>query len=249
MNYQNQDKSSYHIRQLSALLVVFFSVAVSANTFSTSEATQKEHEQKQFIDVKQVIPSVAYDIRYASTKNFVGTVVNGYLAKKCYIHQAVIDDVKAVTAELAQQGYRLKLFDCYRPEKAVAHFMRWAQDLTNTKTKAEYYPNIAKSSLVGPYIAEKSGHSKGYTLDLTLQKKLNNGEWQDLDMGANFDLFDVLSNTDSPQITTSQRDNRYRLKNVMQVHGFTNYPMEWWHFTHTKTPKPQRQRSYDFDVK
>lgn len=249
MKYQIKNKRSYIIIHVSVLLVALFSVALPANAFSTSETTKKAHEQEQFIDVKQVIPSVVYDIRYASKNNFVGDVINGYLAKKCYIHRAAISDLKAVTADLAKQGYRLKLFDCYRPEKAVTHFMRWAKNLTDTKTKAEYYPNIAKSTLVGPYIAEKSGHSKGYTLDLTLQKKLNNGEWQDLDMGTHFDLFDVLSNTDNKHVSLQQRNNRDRLRDIMQAHGFSNYPMEWWHFTHTKTPKSQRQSSYDFDVK
>lgn len=237
------------ITYFSALLVATISFTLSASDFSSRKDASHIKAQSQFIDIKQAIPSVAYEIRYASTNNFVGTVITGYLSNKCYIHQSVINDLKAVTVALAQQKYRLKLFDCYRPEKAVAHFMRWAQDLTDTQTKADYYPNIAKSNLVGPYIAAKSGHSKGYTLDLTLQKKLKNGHWQDLDMGEHFDLFDVLSNTDNKQISAQQRNNRYRLKEIMQAHGFSNYAMEWWHFTHTKTSKAQRQKSYDFDVK
>lgn len=214
---------------------------------ATSHAQQAGKEN--FVDIKSKVSNVEYDIRYFGSNNFVGDKVDGYLASKCYIHKDAIAAVQAMVAELEQQGLKLKLFDCYRPEKAVAHFMRWAQDLTDTKTKAEYYPNLPKSALVGPYIAERSGHSRGFTMDVTLLKKDTNGQYQELDMGSAFDMFDPVSNTDNPSITAQQRANRLTLKNIMHKHGFAAYDMEWWHFTYADMSAKQKQQYYDFDVK
>ncbi|XQW86762.1 M15 family metallopeptidase [Thalassotalea piscium] len=228
-------------KTLCSLSILIFAFTHSAQA---SEIVSKQ----QFVDIKLAIPSVVYDIRYASKNNFVGEVIDGYLAPKCLIRQEVIKPLIKLSDELLQQGYRLKLYDCYRPEKAVKHFMRWALDLSDTKTKNTYYPNLDKSNLVGQYIAEKSGHSKGFTLDLTIQMKDKNGTWHDLDMGSTFDMFDKISNTETPLISPQQKYNRQILKVTLERNGFTNYPMEWWHFTYTKTPKSQRQHAYNFDV-
>ena len=208
-----------------------------------------ENKTPLFVDVKTAISTVHYDIRYASKNNFVGDVVDGYFAEKCYVNYQLIDSLKRINTALLNDDYRLTFFDCYRPEKAVAHFMRWAKDLNDTQTKAQYYPNVAKSHLAGPYIAEKSGHSKGFTVDITLQKKDKFGNWHDLDMGSSYDLFDTLSHSNNKKISVQQRSNRYLLQQTMKAYGYTPYAMEWWHFTYTVTPKVQRNESYNFDVK
>ncbi|WP_206483028.1 M15 family metallopeptidase [Thalassotalea sp. G2M2-11] len=201
---------------------------------------------KQFVDLSDVLPDAHYDIRYASTNNFVGEKIKGYHAAKCIIHQDAAKALTIAANELKKSGYRFNIFDCYRPERAVGHFMAWAQDLSALKTKAEYFPNLAKSTLVPDYIAAKSGHSRGYTIDLSLEKKQPDGSYQPVDMGSPFDLFDTLSNTEDPRITPQQSVNRQLLKSVMLNHGFTDYSLEWWHFTHSSDP---RDRYWDFEIR
>ncbi len=201
---------------------------------------------EQFVDLKNVVADATFDIRYYSTNNFVGAKVAGYHAAKCIIHKSAARDLKNVSAELALLGYRLKVFDCYRPEQAVAHFMRWAEDLTDVSTKPVYYPNIAKAALVPDYIASRSGHSRGYTIDLSLEQKQPDGSYREVDMGSPFDMFDALSNTEHPHITERQKRHRALLNNTMSSYNFSNYSMEWWHFTHTSDPNTTY---WDFPVK
>ncbi|TLU67572.1 peptidase M15 [Thalassotalea litorea] len=216
--------------------------------FAGSQCFANEAGKQQFVDIKTELESVEYDIRYAGYNNFVGEPVDGYLESKCFIHRDALPALKAIVNELANKQMTLKFFDCYRPEKAVAHFMRWAKDLTDLKTKAQYYPNLPKSALVGPYIAEKSGHSRGFTIDVTLVELDPHGQYQALDMGSPYDMFDAISNTESPNINAQQKANRELLKNLMQKHGFAAYDMEWWHFTYANMTEVQKQQYYDFDV-
>ncbi len=223
--------------------------ALTSIILCTSVSSALAHaNQTDFVDIKSHITNVSYDIKYATDENFVGEPIDGYKAAKCLVHRNVIDDLNKASNLLNQQGYRLKFFDCYRPEQAVAHFMRWAKDHTDIKTKIRYYPNLKKSTLVGTYIAEKSGHSKGYTIDLTLEHNIN-GQWLALDMGGIFDLFDERSNTLHTHISAVQKNNRALLVSTLEQHGFKNYAMEWWHFTYIKTPKHLRSQAYNFDVK
>ncbi|TKB43535.1 M15 family metallopeptidase [Thalassotalea mangrovi] len=226
----------------------FLALLLGVGIAGHSLAQQSLVERQQFVDIKSVIENVEYDIRYATSNNFVGERIDGYLASKCLIHRDAMSSLRDIVNELAKQDLRLKFFDCYRPEKAVAHFMSWANDLSDTKTKADYYPNLDKSALVGPYIAERSGHSRGFTVDLTLVRKDGSGQYVELDMGSSYDLFDPLSNTDNPGINASQRKNRQLLKTVMESHGFAAYNMEWWHFTYRDMTTQQKQQYYDFDV-
>jgi D-alanyl-D-alanine dipeptidase len=145
------------------------------------------------------------------------------------------------------QGYSLWLFDCYRPQRAVNHFMRWAADLSDTTTKAQYYPNLDKDKLVGEYIAEKSGHSRGSTVDLTLARQDENGNWQPIDMGSPFDMFDAVSNVGASGISKQQTANRQQLESLMLSAGFKVYNMEWWHFTHQ--PPAYTDTYFDFVVR
>ncbi|SES63957.1 M15 family metallopeptidase [Thalassotalea agarivorans] len=212
-------------------------------------AVQVQAKEQEFVDIKSHITNVNYDIRYYSGNNFVGERIDGYKAAKCLVHKNAIAALSKASEALNKAGDRFKFFDCYRPEKAVAHFMRWAKDLEDIKTKKTYYPNLDKSAFVGPYIAPRSGHSKGYTVDLTLEQKQPNGSYTEVDMGSAFDMFDLVSNTDNPSITKQQKANRYLLKKSLEAVGFSAYDMEWWHFTYTAVPSNERATFYDFDVK
>jgi D-alanyl-D-alanine dipeptidase len=140
------------------------------------------------------------------------------------------------------------VFDCYRPVRAVAHFVRWAHDLDDQRTKADFYPNLPKQALLGDYIAPTSGHSRGATLDLTLLR-CNPAAMvcKPLDMGTRFDFFDRRAHTDAPDITSQQQANRRLLRDAMQRQGFENYPLEWWHYTFK--PEPTPLTAYDFPIR
>lgn len=233
------------ISRLLGTLVITAIVASCSQTSTSKQVESEKQRAENFVDVTQFIPDANFDIRYFTDNNFVGEPITGYLAPKCIIHQKAAQALKAVNEALQKQNHRLKIFDCYRPQKAVDHFMRWVADTNDTKTKSDYYPNLDKALLKGDYIAEHSGHTRGYTVDLTIEKKLPDGRYKELDMGSPFDLFDAKSNTDSPQVNAKQLKNRHKLRDIMLKNGFTDYSMEWWHFTHRTDP---RDTYHDFNV-
>ncbi len=207
------------------------------------------------VDIRTLLPDIAHDIRYASRDNFVGEPIDGYQAPRCYLLRPVAVALQRVELDLRAQNLRLKVFDCYRPARAVRHFVRWAEDpgsspgqaLADQRSKAQYYPNLDKRALLGDYIAPVSGHSRGATVDLTLMRCAAGGDrCEPLDMGTDFDFFDQRANTDSPLVTSEQRDNRRRLRTAMMRYGFANYPLEWWHYT--LTPKPSTDVALDVPV-
>ena len=200
---------------------------------------------EQFVVVNDEIPSLVFDIRYYSDDNFLGTKVRGYESAKCILTRAASEALKKVQNEVSAAGYTLKIFDCYRPQQAVDHFVEWVHDAEDQKMKAQYYPNEDKSTLIEKgYIADKSGHSRGSTLDLTLVERSSSAV---LDMGTPFDYFDTLSNTADPRIIEQQKHNRLLLKSVMENHGFVNYDKEWWHYTLKDEPYPDTY--FNFAVK
>ena len=200
---------------------------------------------EQFVVVNDEIPSLVFDIRYYSNDNFLGTKVRGYESAKCILTRPASEALKKAQRAIGEAGYTLKIFDCYRPQQAVDHFVEWVGDADDQKMKAEYYPNEDKSQLIEKgYIADKSGHSRGSTLDLTLVERSSSAE---LDMGTPFDYFDALSNTDDPRISEQQKRNRLLLKAAMENHGFVNYDKEWWHYTLKDEPYPDTY--FDFPVK
>lgn len=202
------------------------------------------HRPDAFVNVNEILPAAGFDIRYASDENFLGTRVDGYVRPVCLLTEPAAAVLKRVQQDVQQRGYALKIFDCYRPQRAVDHFVRWVGDLRDRTMKAHYYPNEAKSRLIEKgYIADRSGHSRGSTLDLTLVKKDGGAE---LDMGTPYDYFDSLSNTADPRITGEPKANRLLLKAVMEKHGFVNYPKEWWHYTLKDEPHPDTY--FDFPV-
>jgi D-alanyl-D-alanine dipeptidase len=182
------------------------------------------------IDAGRAIPAAIVDMRYAGENNFVGKRIDGYKRAKCLLTPPAAEALARVSDDLDAMGLKLRIFDCYRPQRAVDHFMRWAANSDQT-AKAEYFPTIEKSRLFAEgYIAERSGHSRGSTIDLTIDG---------LDMGGPYDFFDPLSNTADPRPSDGQRANRLLLKLVMEKHGFRPYALEWWHFTLADEPYPE----------
>lgn len=233
-------------RSLAALLLASAMLAGAGCTAQIPRADQDPLRAAQgggtpesvgMVDVATLVPDIDLDIRYAGPDNFTGAPVDGYGAAKCYLLQPVAEALRDVELELRAQGLRLRIFDCYRPARAVRQFVRWASDAGDQSTKAAYYPALDKASLVPDYIAERSGHSKGATVDLTLLR-CESG-CVPLDMGTPFDFFDPLANTAHPDVAPEPRVNRARLRDAMREHGFENYPMEWWHYTFRLEPPPE----------
>ena len=203
--------------------------------------------QADLVDIRSLVPDMAEDIKYAGSDNFVGRPVDGYRAARCYLLRPVAEALARVEHDLRRQHLRLKLFDCYRPARAVADFVHWAHDLSDQRTKAAHYPLIDKSQLLGTYIASVSGHSRGATMDLTLmQCNAHDGHCRPLDMGTHFDYFGTLAHTDATEATAIQHANRLRLRAAMQREGFVNYSMEWWHYT--LEPEPTPHTIYDVPI-
>ncbi len=197
-----------------------------------------------FVHLDEIAPDIAQDVRYHGKNNFVGARVDGYLAPRIIITRAAAEALIQVQAELRSKGLGLLVLDAYRPKRAVAHFMRWAQDPSDLKTKARHYPNVPKSELVARgYIASRSSHSRGSAVDLTI---ISLADGRELDMGGGFDLFDPVSWPKSPDIGQEQSGNRMLLRDVMVRHGFRPYKREWWHFNFKNEPFPHTW--FDFPV-
>ena len=229
---------------LAALLALPFAARADGPPPQLSPA--KTAAQADLVDIRSLVPDIAEDIKYAGSDNFVGRPVEGYLAPKCLLLRPAAEALARVQAALRRQGLGLRVYDCYRPVRAVQAFVAWASDLQDQATKPEHYPRVDKSALIPGYIADRSGHSRGATIDLTLLD-CRRGACRPLDMGTGFDLFDPLANTDSPAVTAAQHANRRRLLAAMAAGGFANYPMEWWHFTFR--PEPTPDTAYDFPVR
>lgn len=221
-----------------------FAISACADAVSVSPATTAA--QADLVDIATLAPDMQRDIRYAGAHNFTGAAVDGYAAPRCLLLAPVARALAQVQADLRAQGLRLKVFDCYRPVRAVRAFVRWAGDLHDQRMKAEFYPALDKARIIPDgYVAEVSGHSRGATVDLTLTRCAATG-CEDLDMGTPFDFFDRSANTVYAGLTAAQRDHRTRLLDAMQRRGFANYPMEWWHYTFK--PEPTPTLSYDVPI-
>lgn len=197
-----------------------------------------------FVYLDEIIPSAQFDIRYFTENNFIGERINGYHAPLAIMTKAAAEALQKVHAELEEQGYNLLIYDAYRPQKAVDHFVAWSEDPDDTKMKEQYYPDLDKTQLFQlGYIASQSGHSRGSTVDLTLID-LKTGE--ELDMGGSFDFFGEKSHHGTDLINEEQTANRNILKEAMEKHGFIAYPEEWWHYTYRDEPFPAKY--FDFDI-
>ena len=196
-----------------------------------------------FVYVKDVIPSIVEDIRYAGDHNFVGRPVDGYAAPRAVLTAEAAKALSAAAESFTAKGYILLVYDGYRPQRAVNHFMRWAEDIADTAAKAEFYPDLDKAELFDRgYIARRSGHSRGSTVDLTLLDSAG----QPLDMGGEFDWFSPVSGHDYANLTDAQKANRLLLKNGMMDAGFLPYSEEWWHYRLKDEPYPDTY--FDFVI-
>ncbi len=199
---------------------------------------------ENFVYAKSVIPDLEVDLRYFGTNNFVGDTIDGYHANRLIITKPTAQALKLVQEELQQQNLCLLVYDGYRPQRAVNHFMRWAKDWNDTLQKKEFYPDVKKRHLFRDgYIASRSGHSRGSTVDLTI---IDANTLEPLDMGSPYDFFGEESWLAHSNISEVQKANRQLLQTVMLKHGFRNYPKEWWHFTLRNEPFPDTY--FDFVV-
>lgn len=190
-----------------------------------------------FVNLQEFLPGIRLEVRYFGEDNFIGAPVDGYYAAKIYVTEKTANALSAVQAELAEFGLGLKVFDAYRPQQSVDHFVRWAKVLQDTKMKSIYYLQVAKENLFRDgYIAERSGHCRGSTVDLTI---IDLGSGEELDMGSGWDFFDPKSWRNSMQVSAQGRANRNLLAAVMSKHGFKGLQEEWWHFTLIDEPFPQ----------
>lgn len=205
---------------------------------------QKQELPEGFVYVKSVIPDIDVALKYYTTNNFVGDTIDGYNSNTLILTKAAAEKLKLVQEELQEQNLCLLVHDGYRPQRAVNHFVRWARVLNDTVNKSVFYPNVNKRNLFkAGYIASKSGHSRGSTVDLTI---MDGNTGKPLDMGSPFDFFGEQSWVDYKGITEEQKKNRQLLQTVMLKHNFRNYPKEWWHFTLRWEPFPETY--FDFEI-
>ncbi|MGW3035327.1 M15 family metallopeptidase [Streptomyces sp. NPDC001178] len=249
------------ITALAALLAV---TAASAPTRATTEP----RAPRDFVALRTVDPTIIQEMRYFTPHNFVGERIDGYQQPICLLTRPAAEALHKAQLRLLRKGYTLKVYECYRPQRAVNHFVRWAEDLDDQAMKGEFYPNVDKTRLFEDgYIAEKSGHSRGSTMDLTIVKlpakptrPYHPGEPlvpcyapkderfpdNSVDMGTGFDCFDTLAHTLDPRIQGEQRANRLLLKATLEGLGFVNLAEEWWHYTYK--PEPYPATYFDFPV-
>lgn len=189
-----------------------------------------------FVLLSDYVPGIVQEIRYFSTYNFIGDRIDGYEEPCAIITKEAARALKSVSNEMMVQGYRLKIFDTYRPACAVRHFVLWGIEDQDIRMKPYFYPDLEKQELfMKGYIAKQSSHSRGSTVDLTL---LDMKTGKELDMGSPFDLFSELSHPDNRDISDEQYENRMILRNVMTRNGFAPINCEWWHFTLENEPYP-----------
>jgi D-alanyl-D-alanine dipeptidase len=235
---------------------------------TAAQAKPEPKAPKDFVALRSVDPTIVQEMRYFTPHNFVGERIDGYRQPLCILTRPAAEALHRAQKRLLRQGYTLKVYDCYRPQRAVDHFVRWAEDLDDEAMKDEFYPNVDKTRLFADgYIAEKSGHSRGSTMDLTIVRlpaiptrpyvpgeplvpcfaaQAERFPDNSVDMGTGFDCFDTLSHTLDPRIQGEQRTNRLLLKSTLEALGFVNLAEEWWHYTFK--PEPYPDTYFDFPV-
>lgn len=226
---------------LKSILVLSF---LSFGTLSDGDPSDPPSKD-DFVDLKELMPNLRSDLRYYGSNNFVGTPIDGYNEPICLLTKEAAYALKKVQDELERLGFGLLIYDAYRPQRATEHFMRWAEDESDTTMKMEFYPNVEKRDLFAKgYISAKSGHSRGSTVDLTIVSLKTK---QILNMGSPYDLFDEVSSLEhTATISQNQHALRQLLKRRMEKHGFQSYPQEWWHFTLKDEPYPDTY--FDFPI-
>ena len=197
---------------------------------------QNKNEYPDFVSVAEAVPDVILEIRYYSSFNFIGERIDGYEEPAALLSREAAEALRKASTELMNKGYRLKIFDAYRPVQAVEHFVRWAKDPDDIRMKEYFYPDLNKEDLIPQgYISPRSSHSRGSTVDLTL---FDMKAGRDADLGSPFDLFSPLSHPDCELIGTTQKALRTLLRETMTASGFMPIDEEWWHFTLKDEPYP-----------
>jgi len=233
------------IKKAVAIISLILFLLAGISTVINLASEEENGIPEGFVYIDELIPDAILEVRYYSTDNFVGNRIDGYLAPKVILTIEAAETLVVVADELRLKGLLLKIFDGYRPQQAVDHFIRWADDEGDQKMKNKFYPEVDKKDLFRlGYIARRSGHSRGSTVDLTLVD-IDSGE--ELDMGGGFDYFGDLSHHDTDLITEEQLQNRTILREIMEKHGFLAYSEEWWHYTLENEPYPEIY--YDFPVR
>lgn len=219
-------------------IITFFLFSLALTPLKSTELPEG------FVYVKSVIPDLDVELRYFSTNNFVGDTISGYNANNLILTTETANALKLVQDDLQELNICLKVYDGYRPQRAVNHFMSWAKILDDTIKKQQFYPKVYKRNLFNEgYIASRSGHSRGSTIDLTLS---NGNTGEPLDMGSPYDFFGKESWVSYADLSAEQKSNRELLQKTMQKHNFRNYANEWWHFTLRWEPFPETY--FDFVV-
>ncbi|MFF4953132.1 M15 family metallopeptidase [Streptomyces chattanoogensis] len=258
------------LRGLAVAAAALLTVTVTAVPSSAAAGTEPgpSARPKEFVALRDVDPTVIQEMRYVTPHTFLGVPVDGYLRPNCLLTRDAARALHRAQLTFLKRGYSLKVYDCYRPQRAVDHFVRWAEDLGDQRMKGEFYPRVDKTRLFDDgYIAARSGHSRGSTLDVTLVRlpavptrpyvpgepltpcygpKAARFPDNSLDMGTGFDCFDTLAHTLDPRIHGKQRKNRLLLKNGLERAGFENLPEEWWHYTFKPETFPDTY--FDFPV-
>lgn len=231
-------------RQAAAAHEAVASPDVSRTAVAADLPAKKRRLPKGFVYLDEIIPTATYDIRYYGDYNFVGARVDGYKAPYAIMTEQAAKALKAVADDLAVKGYKLVIYDAYRPQKAVDHFIRWSKDPKDQTTKDVFYPETDKRKLFKlGYVSTKSGHTRGSTVDLSIAS-VKTGKL--VDMGSGFDFLGSISSHGSKLVNAVQTANRNLLKKAMEKHGFKAYSKEWWHYTLVKEPYPKTY--FNFDV-
>ncbi|MET8825508.1 M15 family metallopeptidase [Streptomyces sp. NPDC004610] len=259
------------------LTTAFTTLLLLTTTPASAHPASEPTAPDDFVALRTVDRTIIEEIRYATPHNFVGEPIDGYRRPLCILTRATAQALHKAQRALLRRGHSLKVYDCYRPQRAVDHFVRWAEDLDDDSMKREFYPDVDKSRLFADgYIAQKSGHSRGSTVDLTLvaipgiptrptsptrpTRPYHPGEPlvpchapqsqrfpdNSVDMATGYDCFSTLSHTLAPRVQGPQRANRLLLKDTLEDLGFVNLAEEWWHFTYR--PEPYPDTYFDFPV-
>ena len=219
--------------------------AVAAALAAAASSVQAQERPTGFVDAAGVVPGLVVEMRYHGSHNFVGKPIDGYDKPICYLTREAAAALAEVARDIEPRGLVLKVFDCYRPARAVAHFVRWARNVADVARKAEFYPGVEKRNLFRDgYIAARSGHSRGSTVDITLARRDGGKE---LDMGTPFDFFSPRASPSDRSVSEEAQANRGLLAQAMRRRGFIPYSKEWWHFT--LRAEPFRDRTFDFPVR
>ena len=233
-------------RHLHTVCAIVLGLSVLSGAARSSAQTLPD-----LISISELDSTIVLDIRYASNDNFVGARIDGYEDPVCLLSAPAASALVEANRILAGVGFRLGVFDCYRPQRGVDHFVRWSRYALDQKMKSSYYPNVDKKLLFElGYIASRSGHSRASTADvgmLASADSSDDGPFEWVDMGTPFDYFDPLSHTDVPGLSPQQRYHRDVLRDAMRKAGFRNYAKEWWHYT--LIDEPYRDQYFDVVVK